>query len=257
MDTVAGVTETATSAVPVPLRPITVAPLVEELLLMVSWPVAAPTAVGLNCIFSTASSPGSSVVGSVGPDNVKPEPVSVVALIVTGAVPVEDKVTGCVVGVLTTTSPKATLVALMLRARIAALSCRVKFFIMLPALAVIVTAWAVATEDTVAVNWALVAFAGTVTVLGIVKVELLLARFTGSPPSGAAAVSVRVHASVPDPVMAPLLQYIALSAAVPMPVVPVPLRLITGDAVVEELLAIVSCPVVVPAAAGLNWTFKV
>jgi hypothetical protein len=56
--------------------------------------------------------------------------------------------------------------------------------------------------------------------------------------------------------MAPLLQYSALSAAEPAPVVPVLLRLITGVPVVEELLAMVSCPVAVPAAAGLNWTFK-
>jgi hypothetical protein len=102
------------------------------------------------------------------------------------------------------------------------------------------------------VNPALVAFAGTVTVLGTVTAELLLDRLTISPPTGAAAVSVTVHAPAPDPVTAPLLQYSALNAAEPVPVVPVPLRLITGGAVVDELLAIVSCPVAVPAAAGLN-----
>lgn len=101
-------------------------------------------------------------------------------------------------------------------------------------------------------NPALVAFAGTITVLGTVTAELLLERFTVSPSPGAAAVSVTVHASVPDPVMAPLLQYSALSAAVPVPVVPVPLSVITGVALVEELLAIVNCPVAVPAAIGLN-----
>jgi hypothetical protein len=104
----------------------------------------------------------------------------------------------------------------------------------------------------VAVNPALVAFAGTVTVLGTVSAELLLDRFTVSPSLGAEAVSVTVHASVPGPVMAPLLQYSALNAAVPVPVVPVPLRVITGVAAVAESLAIVSCPVAVPAVAGLN-----
>jgi hypothetical protein len=92
----------------------------------------------------------------------------------------------------------------------------------------------------VAVNPALVAFVGTVTVLGTVTAELLLDRFTISPSPGAAAVSVKVHASVPGPVMAPLLQYSALNAAEPVPVVPVPLRLITGVPVLEELLTRVS-----------------
>ena len=121
-----------------------------------------------------------------------------------------------------------------------------------PAFAVIVTACAVATEDTVAVNPALVAFAGTVNVLGTVTSELLVDRFTLSPPFGAAAVSVTVHASLPDPVMAPLLQLSALNAVGPVTVVPVPLSVITGVAVVEESVATVSCPVAVPAAAGLN-----
>lgn len=76
-------------------------------------------------------------------------------------------------------------------------------------------------------NPALVALAGTVTVLGTVTAELLLDRFTINPPLGAAAVSVTGHASVPDPIIVPLLQYSALNAAVLVPVVPVPLRLTT------------------------------
>jgi hypothetical protein len=106
------------------------------------------------------------------------------------------------------------------------------------------------------VNPALVAFAGTVTVLGTVTAELLLDKFTVSPSPEAGAVSVTVHASVPDPVKTPLLQFSALNAAEPVPVVPVPLRVITGVPVVEDLVAIVSCPVAVPAAAGLNCKFK-
>ena len=105
-------------------------------------------------------------------------------------------------------------------------------------------------------NPTLGAFAGTVTVLGTVTAELLLDRFTVSPSLGAEAVRVTVQASVPDPVMAPLLQFSALNAAEPVPVVPVPLRVITGVPVVEDLVAIVSCPVAVPAAAGLNCKFK-
>jgi hypothetical protein len=193
----------------------------------------------------------------VPPEIAKPAPVTAAALMVTGTVPVEVKVTGCGVAVVfTTTLPNAKLVALMLSAGTAAFNCRAKVLDTLPALAVIVTACAVATEATVAVNPALVAFAGMVTVLGTVTAELLLDRFTLSPPLGAAAVSVTVHASVPDPNMAPLLQFSALNAAEPVPVVPVPLRVITGVPVVEDLVAIVSCPVAVPAAAGLNCKFK-
>jgi hypothetical protein len=69
---------------------------------------------------------------------------------------------------------------------------------------------------------------------------LLLDRFKISPPLGAEALSVKVHASAPDPIMAPLLQYSALNTAALLPVVPVPLRLITGVPLVEELLVMVS-----------------
>jgi hypothetical protein len=61
-------------------------------------------------------------------------------LIVTGRVPVEVKTTDCVADVLTTTLPNATLVALMLRASIAAFNCKVKLLNTLPELAVIVAA---------------------------------------------------------------------------------------------------------------------
>ena len=49
-----------------------------------------------------------------------------------------------------------------------------------------------------------------------------------------------MHASVPDPVMAPLLQYNALNVGVLAAVVPVPLRLTTAVGLVEELLVMVS-----------------
>lgn len=124
MDAVAGVTATATTgaAVPVPLRLITAVLFVEELLVMVSWPAVAPTATGSNSTSSVVAWLGFNVVGNVALDTVKPAPVSAAPFIVTGTVPVEVKVTGCVADVFTTTSPNATLVALMLSARIAALS---------------------------------------------------------------------------------------------------------------------------------------
>ena len=109
------------------------------------------------------------------------------------------------------------------------------------------------TEDTAAVNSALAAPAGIVTVLGVVTFELLLDRFAVTPPLGAVAVSVTVQVSVPAPVMAPLLQDSRLNGGG----VPVPLRLITVVPPVEELLTMVSWPAAAPVTLGLNSTFSV
>ena len=108
----------------------------------------------------------------------------------------------------------------------------------LPALAVSVTASAVVTDDTVAVNPALLALAGTTTVAGTVTAPLLLVRPTLRPPLPAAAVSVTVQASLPDPVIDALLQDNALSAA--GTAVPVPVRLITAVPLVDEVLWMVN-----------------
>ena len=109
-----------------------------------------------------------------------------------------------------------------------------------PEVAIRVAICAVATEATVAEKAALVAFAGTVTVAGRTTAALLLERLTLRPPLPAAALRVTVQASVPDPIIAPLAQESALSVpgmtGVPGAAVPVPLRLITADGLVEELL---------------------
>ena len=112
--TLVGVNPTATSdggAIPEPLRATTIVPSVEESLVMVRCPVAAPMPAGLNCTFGVTASPGRSVCGNVTPEMVKPAPSNVAPLIVTSAVPVAVNVTDCVAGVFTSTSPKATLVA--------------------------------------------------------------------------------------------------------------------------------------------------
>jgi hypothetical protein len=89
-------------------------------------------------------------------------------------------------------------------------------------------------------------------VAGTVTAALLLDRLTLRPPLGAAAFSVTVQASVPEPVMDELLQESEVSAAAGVPVVPVPFRVMAAVALVEELLAMVSCPVAAPSVAGLN-----
>jgi hypothetical protein len=73
---------------------------------------------------------------------------------------------------------------------------------------------------------------------GTVTTELLLDRFTVKPPPGAAAFRVTVQVTVPAPVMVPLLQDSAFKAA--GAAVPEPLRLITTETPVDELLPKVS-----------------
>jgi hypothetical protein len=77
---------------PVPLSVITELAPVEELLAIDSWPVAAPETVGSNWTLSVAVCPGLSVSGKLNPLAEKPVPVIVAALIVTGAVPEEVRV---------------------------------------------------------------------------------------------------------------------------------------------------------------------
>ena len=97
-----------------------------------------------------------------------------------------------------------------------------------------------------------VAPAATVTLAGIVTAELLLARLTANPPLAAAAFKVIVQLSVPAPVTDPLVQLSALSTGTPLP-----LRLITVDDPLEELLVKVNEPEAVPAVVGSNCTVNV
>jgi hypothetical protein len=124
------------------------------------------------------------------------------------------------------------------------------------ALAVSVTVRAVGTDDTVAVNPALVSPAATVTVAGSFTAVLLLDKLTLNPPLGAAAVSATVQRSVPAPVMVPELQENALSDAVSA-AVPVPLRSIAAVPPVDELLVTMTFPVAAPAIVGSNSTLSV
>ncbi len=76
------------------------------------------------------------MIGKVTPETVKPLPLMAAALTVTGAVPVEVRITDCVSGVFRFTFPNATLVALMLSVGTPVPSCRLKVCATLPALAV-------------------------------------------------------------------------------------------------------------------------
>jgi hypothetical protein len=106
-----------------------------------------------------------------------------------------------------------------------------------------------------AVKPADVAPLGTVTLDGTETAELLLDTATATPPLGAAAVRLTVHASLPAPVIEALAQVSPLIVgAAPRPV---PLRLTTELLPVEELLAKLSCPLKDPAVTGANCTVTV
>ena len=139
-------------------------------------------------------------------------------MMVTEAIPVEVRVTACVDAVFSATFPNAKLDGLIVSCgpAIVAPNCRAKLLETLPALAVSVTACAVVTDETFAVNPALVVFAGTTSVAGTVTAALLLIRLTLRPPLPGAAVRVTVQLSVPDSVIDALLQEIALNAANPL-----------------------------------------
>jgi hypothetical protein len=73
----------------VPLRATTVVLPVDELLLIVICPLAAPAPVGRYCTCNVVDCVGFSVTGKLPPTIVKPAPVIAAELTVTGAVPVE------------------------------------------------------------------------------------------------------------------------------------------------------------------------
>ena len=86
--------------------------MVDEVLVMLSCPVADPATVGLNCTVSTTDWPALRVAGNVAPETEKPVPLTVAELIVTGAVPVELRVTEFVAAVLSDTFPNDSEVVL-------------------------------------------------------------------------------------------------------------------------------------------------
>lgn len=78
---------------PVPLKLTTAVELVDELLVMVNCPVAAPVAVGSNVSEIFIVWRGSSVAGRLTGESEKPLPETFTALTVTAAVPVDVRVT--------------------------------------------------------------------------------------------------------------------------------------------------------------------
>jgi hypothetical protein len=108
------------AAVLVPLSATTVVAPVEELLLIVSCPLAEPVDVGLNCTRNVIDCDGFSVAGRLPPTIEKPAPVIAAEFTVNGAVPVELMVSDWVVEVFTVTFPKLRFVALAISCELGA-----------------------------------------------------------------------------------------------------------------------------------------
>jgi hypothetical protein len=84
----------------------------DELLLIVIWPVADPIVAGRNCTCSVMDCVGLNVAGKLPPTIVKPAPVIAAEFTITADVPVDVRVNDCVVAAFTVTLPKFRLVAL-------------------------------------------------------------------------------------------------------------------------------------------------
>ena len=128
------------------------------------------------------------------------------------------------------------------------------------ALAVSVAFCVVLTAETVALKLALALPAGTVTAAGTTTALLLLSRLTANPPVGAAALSVTVQVSVPDPLIEVLAQPNEDNeavAGVKLPDTAEPLRPIVNVPPLEALLTTSTCPVAVPVAEGAKVTLSV
>lgn len=101
---------------PVPLKATVKVGFVVELLLTVNCPVAPPTTEGSNVSVNVTDCPGFSVAGRLTGATEKPPPVAATEFTVTAAVPLEVRVTDCVVALFTTTAPNEMLVAFRFRA---------------------------------------------------------------------------------------------------------------------------------------------
>jgi len=219
---------------------------IEQLLARATDPVAAPAVFGSNCRVRVEACPGLSVTGNETPEALNPVPVSVAAVTVTGALPLDEMLTDCVAGVLRSTLPKATLVALSDSVGVAAFRLIEIVFEIPPEVAVRVTVCAVVTAVAVAVKPALDVPDAIVTEAGNVTALELLARVT-AVALVAAPLRLTVHASLPAPDNVELLQESPVSDGADAAACPVPLRLMIA---VAALLLMLIDPLAAPAVVG-------
>jgi hypothetical protein len=242
---------------PVPLSETTAVLFVVELLVRVNCPVSAPSAVGSNSTPTVAVWPGVKVIGNVPAASVKPAPLTVAPLMVTGAVPVELRVIDWVVGVFTPALAKVMLDEVRLSAGAGTFNWMANVSVTPPALAVSVAVCALATGVAYALNWTLDRFALTNPAGDTVTAALLLDKATLRPAAGAGPLMVAVQRSVAVPPIEALVQDRPLNcgvvAAAAASAAPVPARAIcVGE--VEASLLMLSCPVSCPAEDGTKLT---
>ena len=100
------------AAAPVPLKDTAAELPVDELLVIVSWPLADPEAVGVNVSDKDSDWLGFSVAGNVPATTLKAAPLIETVFTLTGAVPEDVSVSVFVADVFTAMLPKLKLVAL-------------------------------------------------------------------------------------------------------------------------------------------------
>ena len=104
---------------PVPLKATVAGLPVDELLVIVSWPLADPEAVGVNVSDKDSDWLGFSVAGNVPATTLKAAPLIETVFTVTGAVPEDVSVSVLVADVFVATLPKLRLVALRVSCAVA------------------------------------------------------------------------------------------------------------------------------------------
>jgi hypothetical protein len=255
------------AAVPVPLRLTTAVLLVDESLWIVSWPAAAPGVVGSNSTSTVTDCFGFKVTGKVAPDIVKPVPASVAELMVTGAVPVDVNVTGCVDAVFTVTLPNVKLAALIVNCGLGTavpVPLRLTIAVLLVDESLWIVSWPAAAPGAAGSNctssvtdWLGFKVAGNETpeIVNPAPVRVPDLIVTGAVP-----VDVNVRGCV-DAVSTVTLPNVKLAALIVNcglgTAVPVPLRLTTAVLFVDESLWILSWPASAPVLVGSKCTFTV
>jgi len=207
------------------------------------------------------------VTGKLTATIVKPAPVMVAEFTVTGDVPVDARVSDCVVAVFTVTLPKLKLVALTVncglgatvpvppRVTVVVLPVDELLLIAICPLAVPVAVGSNCTCSVIA--WVGFSVTGRLPLTIVKPVPVIAAEFTVTG-------DVPVDVSVNDCVVAaftvtlPKLKLVALTVNCGTgAAVPVPPRVTVAVLPVDELLLIVICPLAVPVAVGSNCTCSV
>jgi hypothetical protein len=255
------------AAVLVPPRVTCAVEPVDESLLIAIWPLTVPVADGKNCTCNVIDWVGFSVAGRLLPTIVKPEPVIVAELTVTGEVPVDVSVSDCVVAVFTVTLPKLKLAALTVNCGLGAallVPLRVTRFVLPLEELLPIVIWPLAVPVAVGRNCTCnvsdcVGFnvAGKLLPTIVKPAPLIVAEFT---VTGAVPVDVSVNdcvvavfaVTLPKLKLAALTVNCGLAAAVP-----IPFRATKIVPSVVELLLIAICPLAVPVVVGSNWTWSV